>query len=77
MWYSLCIARKFINFSYKNNTFFVEISNAATVIAVDMRMICKFIFQRGKFEVIDVERREFSAFDGTLKEKSSRTQDTR
>jgi hypothetical protein len=34
------------------------------MIAADMRMICKFTFQRGYFEVMDVER-EFSAFDGT------------
>jgi hypothetical protein len=33
------------------------------IIAVDMRMICKFILQHGNFEVINIER-EFSAFDG-------------
>jgi hypothetical protein len=34
------------------------------MIAVDMRMIFKFTFQRGNFEVMNVERK-FSAFDGT------------
>jgi hypothetical protein len=34
------------------------------MIAANMRMICKFILQRGDFEVMDVER-ELSAFDDT------------
>jgi hypothetical protein len=34
------------------------------MIAAEMRMICKFIFQHGNFEVMNVER-EFPAFDGT------------
>jgi hypothetical protein len=34
------------------------------MIAVDMKMTRKFFFQRGNFEVMNVEH-EFSAFDGT------------
>jgi hypothetical protein len=43
------------------------------MIAVDMGMICKFIFHRGDFEVMDVER-EFSAFEGTGAERKNQAE---
>jgi hypothetical protein len=75
-WLVQCDQRRkieFINFSCKNThrctaCNWLSIKLIATfkrlMIAVDMRMIWKFIFQRCNFEVVNMER-EFSAFDGT------------